>query len=1094
MKFQDKFKFKLCTSIVCCVTVLLINLAIFTGIIIDSVVNRKISDQLIMTDSNFDVWGSVPGKYGISVIRNLTFFQIQNPDAIFTNEKLVVQHTDPIYLQEAHVTSSPVFSGGDNLVTFNQTYTFTPAMDINQFNSIMNQNITTINLYAMAVWDGAAKQLNLSQVSFYTLGGLLTSLVIDDDIYFEALSLGVYLVYVQNLNFQQMYSREFQPAAIPMDTASLIFNDPVYGFANNQTIKKWVQAMYRGTESDDAVFFADYYNLTYNQISLFFKGKFSKAVQEISVLVKDQYTCPTKGKLTCDPNFMAAIQVGRQEITMNPPPPAVPFPTLGMKNCSVTALPEFSYYYQEFFLKYISQDPVYQNISLDVATSAKLFTFDARGYVINTNTTLVHPVTMDNLIRSGQNFDQTQNINSFTGIKNQLHLKDEYTARVMYEWCKYLAANFSSYYLNDMTVATKTRWAQFSSSDNYVNLQTNLKPLLQVKVALSIAKQQYSNCPASVSASLGISPQSQSIQNFCSSGQWNETNLATLYVFCNRPTTTNYQANQTNYFGFTYFQMNLLCDKEDDTPASVGLILQMAEVRIGSFYSCPNGYCSSTTLALMQMTNSSVTLNPLPETGLASSKSVKAWMPTVFPIEFELKYVVDRYSLSSTFQYPNLTQALKTWYWDNFFAPQMLTVALANNYQGNYTFMQTRMGFNDPNVFEKYINYLTLNVFLGGITWTGRLGDMLLGLNPPVVNKVRTMPPLLGGDPSIQTYISMNENNTYLFQTRFTGQQNLSQVGTFYSTNGNRSVVMLSQYWDGSDTIRNGTVNPWGGDTYYQGGDGYFTPHSNQNTIQRGYINDLYRSFSSVYVSKVKKNLGLNCIRYVADEKDSYSSAQIPANSVYYQNKYTGLLNYTKPRRAPVFLSKMMFQDANASVANNVQIQNPQGQNLSYTGDEMGGYMDLEPKTGIPVSLAVNFQINVDCSNDTLLNTRDDFMVPFFQLRRTLDLSDSQVQDIFGAMLKAFTWSKVVTIVTSILSGLGVFFLVFLIIRNRELMSQQKETAAAADEEEGGYKKMKGVPAGEDESDFGMTVMKNNMASTKTDPNTQKLSTKSLMM
>src|SRR3990167_6615302 len=104
MKFQDKFKFKLCTSIVCCVTVLLINLAIFTGIIIDSVVNRKISDQLIMTDSNFDVWGSVPGKYGISVIRNLTFFQIQNPDAIFTNEKLVVQHTDPIYLQEAHVT------------------------------------------------------------------------------------------------------------------------------------------------------------------------------------------------------------------------------------------------------------------------------------------------------------------------------------------------------------------------------------------------------------------------------------------------------------------------------------------------------------------------------------------------------------------------------------------------------------------------------------------------------------------------------------------------------------------------------------------------------------------------------------------------------------------------------------------------------------------------------------------------------------------------------------------------------------------------------------------------------------------------------
>lgn len=1090
MKFQDKFKFKLCTSMVCCVTVVLINLAIFTSIIIDAIVDRKISDQLIMTDSNFDIWGAVPGKYGIAVIRNLTFFQLQNPDAIFTNDKLIVQHTDPILLQENHVTSTPVFSGGDNLVTFNQTYTYTPAMDMPTYNNIMNQNITTINLYAMAVWDGAAKQLNLSQVSFYTLGGLLTSLVVDDDIYFEALSLGVYLVYVQNLNFQQMYSREFQPAAIPLDTATLIFNDPVYGFANNQTIKKWVQAMYRGTESDDAIFFVDYYNLTYNQISLLFKGKFSKAVQEISILVRDQYTCPTKGKLTCDPNFMAAIQVGRQEITMNPPPPAVPFPTLGMKNQSVTALPEFSYYYQQFFLKYISQAQEYQNITLDVQTSAKLFTFNPDGYVINVNYTLVHPVTMDNLIRSGQNFDQTQNINSFTGIKNQLNLKDEYTARVMYEWCKYLAANFSSYYLNDMTVATKTRWAQFASSDNYVNLLTNLKSTLQAKVTFSTGSQKFANCANSASASLGIPASSPSIQNFCPGGAWNLPNVVTLYSFCNRPTTSNYKANQTNYFGFTYFQMNLLCDKEDDTPGSVGSILQSTEVRIGSFYNCPNGYCSATTLALMQMTNSSVTLNPPPETGFTSSKSVKAWMPTVFPTEFELKYFVDRYFPTSGFQYPTLTQALKTWYWDNFFAPQMLTVALANNYQGNYTFMQTRMGFNDPTIFEKYINYLTLNVFLGGITYTGRLGDMLLGFNPPVVDKVRTMPPLLGGDPSIQKYISMNENNTYLFQTRFTGNQNLSQVGTFYSTNNNKSVVMLSQYWDGSDTIRNGSVNPWGGETYYQGGDGYFTPHSNQNSVQRGYISDLYRSFSSVYVSKLKKGKGLNCIRYIADVKDSYCSSQIPANSVYYQDTYTGLLNYTKPRRAPVFLSKMMFKDANQSVANNIQIQNPSGQNLSYTGDDMGGYMDLEPRTGIPVSLAINFQINVDCSNDTLLGTRPDFMVPFFQLKRGLDLSDDQIQQIFGAMLSAFTWSKIVTIISSILSGIGLFFLVFLIIKNRELMSQQKD-AAAGEEEDGAYKKVKGI---EDESDFGMTVMKNNMASTKTDPNTQKLSTKSLMM
>ena len=76
-------------------------------------------------------------------------------------------------------------------------------------------------------------------------------------------------------------------------------------------------------------------------------------------------------------------------------------------------MPEFSYYYTEYFLKYVSQDKEYQNLSLSIKQSVSLFTFDAEGYVIDMPTTLAHPINMDRLIRSCSNFESSGNINDF---------------------------------------------------------------------------------------------------------------------------------------------------------------------------------------------------------------------------------------------------------------------------------------------------------------------------------------------------------------------------------------------------------------------------------------------------------------------------------------------------------------------------------------------------------------------------------------------------------------------------------------------------------------------------------------------------------
>ena len=101
---------------------------------------------------------------------------------------------------------------------------------------VNNTQITIANFYALAAWDTAGKQLNLSQRAFYSIGTLLYTATSDDDLYFEGLSLAVQLAYVNRTTFDEIYNGDFQPAGISKDKASLIYNDPNYGWRTNSTV------------------------------------------------------------------------------------------------------------------------------------------------------------------------------------------------------------------------------------------------------------------------------------------------------------------------------------------------------------------------------------------------------------------------------------------------------------------------------------------------------------------------------------------------------------------------------------------------------------------------------------------------------------------------------------------------------------------------------------------------------------------------------------------------------------------------------------------------------------------------------------------
>ena len=116
-----------------------------------------------------------------------------------------------------------------------------------------------------------------------------------------------------------------------MEKAQWIFSDSLHGWSNNVTIKRWVQAVSRGVESDVALYLADYFDLSFDQLSKLFTGRFSKAVNEVIMLSVTNYQCPSNQDKVCDPNYLAAIQIGRQEVTKRPPPPVKDFPTLFCK-------------------------------------------------------------------------------------------------------------------------------------------------------------------------------------------------------------------------------------------------------------------------------------------------------------------------------------------------------------------------------------------------------------------------------------------------------------------------------------------------------------------------------------------------------------------------------------------------------------------------------------------------------------------------------------------------------------------------------------------------------------------------------------------
>ena len=117
------------------------------------------------------------------------------------------------------------------------------------------------------------------------------------------------------------------------------------------------------------------------------------------------------------------------------------------------------------------------------------------------------------------------------------------------------------------------------------------------------------------------------------------------------------------------------------------------------------------------------------------------------------------------------------------------------------------------------------------------------------------------------------------------------------------------------------------------------------------FISDIYRSCELQYQSTVNDFYSLPLRRYVLDNGDMESAANVPSQSDYYQFGVRGLENMSKVAGFPLFASKPHFLDGDISLIENIDGVTPE-RNLHET------FVDYEINTGVAMRAAKRLQVN----------------------------------------------------------------------------------------------------------------------------------------
>ena len=311
-----------------------------------------------------------------------------------------------------------------------------------------------------------------------------------------------------------------------------------------------------------------------------------------------------------------------------------------------------------------------------------------------------------------------------------------------------------------------------------------------------------------------------------------------------------------------------------------------------------------------------------------------------------------------------------------------------------------------------------------------KIKDLVNGFTNPLLLAAKNMSPLLGGDPTTPTEVSLMPLNESMLSERYTGKKDINQIDQYLTFWGADYINFFKDVYDGQEILKDQNTNPWKEKVPLKGSDNLYPPRPTKDVDQYAFIFDLYRYSKMQYVKEVKKPAGRKALRFGIDNSTLANSQTNPDNAVYYSDKYDGTMNLTSVMQAPMFISRLYLNGVGQGAQEQVEILDDKGNPVTFIPDTDDLFIDLESVTGAALQINFDIQTNIYLESSSLFETGSARLLPFFVLRRDEEFTESQIRQALGPLIiyesvevwsrwLAFAFFITLLITGSVVLGLG---------------------------------------------------------------------------
>ena len=286
-----KFSFGVsCLLLLGCI---LIVLAIVLPIVIESQINEKAQEQVLMTNKNFELWGIIPGQSQVDMHRDHYLYNLTNPeDFLYNQAKPEFVEVGPYtYYEFQNYTNLNYSTRNDSLEVI--SYKFWQWYTHKSGNP--QEKVNSLNLGSLGVWH-QAKSAPKKTMALQVFGNLILGL--ESELMTVTISQGL-----QSFLKDQTTAIDvlFKPSRIPAELYDPLWSDREYGLGDWRSRKVWVSAVLNGSSSGASFMLRDHFSMSLANMNTLLYGPLSKWVSMTQTLVKNWYCA---NRTSCDARYL----------------------------------------------------------------------------------------------------------------------------------------------------------------------------------------------------------------------------------------------------------------------------------------------------------------------------------------------------------------------------------------------------------------------------------------------------------------------------------------------------------------------------------------------------------------------------------------------------------------------------------------------------------------------------------------------------------------------------------------------------------------------------------------------------------------------